>query len=383
MSIDLNEITLEPAISGDSVIKKQSAGAKGLLTREIKIFSSNLSDRKKENLYSELGILLSSGIDIKTSLEIYLKQQKKQKEKKLFGGIYERVIEGESLSDALKETGRFSNYEYYSLKVGEETGRQTEVLSEITRYFSQKIKQKRKLTGAMTYPLIVLLTAVVAVAFMLAFIVPLFEDVFIRFDGDLPAITKKIISLSEFLKANIFKIILAWTAFAFGLIMVKKKNWYRSASSRILLWLPHIGRITRKVYLARFCQTMSLLMTSRMPMIKSVDLVSRMIHFYPFENALQKIQERILHGVSLNEAMREYEIFDSRIVSLTRIAEEVNQLGPVYDRLARQYSEELEHQIGMLSNLLEPVMIILVGVIVAIVLVSMYLPLFQLSTSIL
>ena len=118
-------------------------------------------------------------------------------------------------------------------------------------------------------------------------------------------------------------------------------------------------------------------------MLKSIDLVSRMIHFYPFEKALVNIQDRILHGGNLNEAMRDYKIFDTRIISLTKIAEEVNQLDMVFDRLAKQYSEELEHQIGMLSNLLEPVMIIVVGVIVAVVLVSMYLPLFQLSTSIL
>ncbi|GAI48253.1 unnamed protein product, partial [marine sediment metagenome] len=153
---------------------------------------------------------------------------------------------------AIRETGKFSPYEYYSLGIGEESGRQIDVLNEIAHFYSRRIKQKRQLTGAMTYPLVVLSTAIIVVYFMLSFIVPLFEDVFVRFDGDLPAITKKIISLSEFLKANILTILLVGLGLAGLLFAVKRKNWYRSFSSNLLLRVPQFRGIIRKVYLARF-----------------------------------------------------------------------------------------------------------------------------------
>ena len=107
-----------------------------------------------------------------------------------------------------------------------------------------------------------------------------------------------------------------------------------------------------------------------------------MIGFYPFEQALITIENDVLHGMLLNQSMQQFQVFDKRMLALTRIAEEVNQLDKVYTKLNSQYSEELEHQIGLIGNILEPIMIILVGLLVAIILISMYLPLFQLSTSI-
>ena len=107
-----------------------------------------------------------------------------------------------------------------------------------------------------------------------------------------------------------------------------------------------------------------------------------MIGFYPFEKALEKIDQDILHGKDLHQSMKQFALFDKRMISLIRVAEEVNQLDKIFERLNKQYSEELEHQISIMASLLEPLMIILVGVLVGTILVSMYLPLFQLSSSI-
>jgi type IV pilus assembly protein PilC len=107
-----------------------------------------------------------------------------------------------------------------------------------------------------------------------------------------------------------------------------------------------------------------------------------MIGFYPFEQALNTIESDILHGRLLNQSMAQFPVFDKRMLALTRIAEEVNKLDKVFAKLNTQYSEELEHQIGLIGSVLEPTMIVIVGILVAVILISMYLPLFQLSTSI-
>ena len=127
---------------------------------------------------------------------------------------------------------------------------------------------------------------------------------------------------------------------------------------------------------------MALLLAAKTPMIKALQLVKYMIGFYPFEKALTVMEQDILHGKLLHQSMERFPLFDTRIISLVRVAEEVNQLDIIFNKLNTQYNEELEHQISMLSNLLEPVMIIIVGLLVAVILISMYLPLFQLSSSI-
>jgi type IV pilus assembly protein PilC len=163
---------------------------------------------------------------------------------------------------------------------------------------------------------------------------------------------------------------------------IRKKLWFRKTSTELLLKVPGVGPILNKIFLARFCQSMALLLGSRTPMLKSLQLVRKIIGFYPFEFALNQVETDVLNGKLLYQSMMKFPIFDKRIVALTRVAEEVNQLDKVFAKLNSQYNEELEHQIGLIGNILEPAMIILVGILVAVILVSMYMPLFQISTSI-
>jgi type IV pilus assembly protein PilC len=382
VAIDIKQIG--PSKKANLLPEKGNASKKilDLLNRDIKIFGKGLNDRKKEGFYAELAILLSSGIDIRTSLEIIVEEQTKPVLKEMFGKIYNLVISGLSLSEALYQTGHFTLYEYYSLKIGEESGKIRDVLADLTIYFSKKIKQRRQLTAAFTYPSLVVLTAFIAVFFMLKFIVPMFTEVFKRFQGELPPLTRFIISMSDSFAANAVIFVLIVSAILFATWVFRKKEWFRKGSTAILLKIPVLGMILNKIYLARFCQSMALLLSSRTPMLKSIQLIRNMIGFYPFEQALITIENDVLHGMLLNQSMQQFQVFDKRMLALTRIAEEVNQLDKVYTKLNSQYSEELEHQIGLIGNILEPIMIILVGLLVAIILISMYLPLFQLSTSI-
>jgi type IV pilus assembly protein PilC len=327
-------------------------------------------------------VLLSSGIDIRTALDTVVDEQKSEGDKKLFSGIKAEVIGGESLSDAIYKTGKFSAYEYYSLKIGEESGRMKDVLGDLTSYFSKKMKQRRQLTSALTYPIMVVVTAIFAVGFMLNFIVPMFMDVFKRFNGEMPALTKMVISLSVFLKAYTWLMVLVIAGMVLTMMSIRKKEFFRARVSFLLLKTPLFGDVVKKVYLTRYCQSMALLLGAKTPMIRALQLVKKMIGFYPFEKALEKMESDILHGKLLHQSMAQFSFFDTRIISLVRVAEEVNQLEIIFSKLNTQYNDELEHKIGMLSSLLEPVMIIVVGILVAVILISMYLPLFQLSSTV-
>ncbi|OFX21623.1 MAG: general secretion pathway protein GspF, partial [Bacteroidetes bacterium GWA2_31_9b] len=331
--------------------------------------------------YSELNILLSSGIDVRTAMDIIVSEQTNKREKELFQLLMQRVLDGESLSESMLISGNFTPYEYYSIKIGEESGKMNDVLKDLSIYFTKKIKQKKQFTSALTYPTLVLFTAIGAVLFMMNFIVPMFVDVFKRFKGELPPLTKMVVSISEWFTHYIGIIFLLLAIFIAGLYFLRKKNWYRRVSSSILLKLPLAGVLIHKIYLARFCQSMALLMGAKTPMLKAINLVKNMIDFYPYHQALTIIENDILYGKPLYESMEQFTIFDKRTISLTKVAEEINQLDVVFAKLNEQYSDELEHRIGLLSSLLEPAMIIFVGLLVGVILIAMYMPMFQLGTS--
>ena len=353
-----------------------------ILTKDIQLGKKKLNDRKKEIFYSELGILLISGIDIKSSLEIMVEEQAKHKDKELFLKISNDVISGKSLSESLETSGQFTPYEIYSIKIGEESGRINEVLSELSSFYRKKIKQQRQLVSALSYPVMVFLTALLSVIFMLSFIVPMFTDVFKRFGGKLPALTQWIIECSHFVKSNIIYLVIFIIALIIFYLSVRSKEAFRRYASNITLKVPVLGKVINKIYLARFCHAMGLLIGARTPLLSSIQLVQKMINFYPYETALKTIDNDVLHGKSLFESMSAFTIFEKRVVSLIKVAEETNQLDTIFNKLNNQYSEEVDHQIGMLSNFLEPILIVFVGIMVALILIAMYLPLFQISSSI-
>ncbi len=379
MSLDLKDIKKKNA-------SQQSKGSDlkqvfEFLNKDISFGKKGLKDQKKEQFYSELSILLSSGTDVRTAMDIVVAEQTKKKEKEIFENLMNHILEGVSLSDAMEQSGMFTPYEYFSIKIGEESGKLNNVLKDLTIFFSKKIKQKKQFSSALTYPLLVLVTAIGAVIFMMNFIVPMFVDVFKRFKGDLPALTKAVVKLSNVFSEYLGLVFLIIITITIVLFLVRKKNWYRNFSSKLLLRIPVAGVLVQKIYLARFCQSMALLISSKTPMLRAIQLVKNMITFYPYQEALTTIEKDVLHGKPLHKSMEQFPIFDKRTVSLTKVAEEINQLDTVFNNLNDQYSTELEHRIGMLSSVLEPIMIIFVGLLVGVILIAMYMPMFQLGTS--
>jgi type IV pilus assembly protein PilC len=143
-----------------------------------------------------------------------------------------------------------------------------------------------------------------------------------------------------------------------------------------------MGELTLKVYLERFCRSMNLLIASKTQLVNAIDLVTKMISFYPITTSLEVVKQDIMKGSSLHESLSKYKVYNKRMISLIKVAEEVSQLDVIFEKLAQQYSEEIKHKTGLISSLIEPIMIIFLGLLVAVILVAMYLPLFKLGASI-
>ncbi|RYE25513.1 MAG: type II secretion system F family protein [Sphingobacteriales bacterium] len=352
-----------------------------LMSKDISLGNSQLPDKKKEAFYNELGTLIRSGIDIKTALSLTASSYNNPKDILLFEEIQKEVIAGKSLSESLSNHKKFSQYEFYSIRIGEETGKLGEILGELAKYFKSKISQKRKIVSALTYPLLVLSTSFAAIFFMIRFVVPMFADVFKRFGGKLPYITSIIVSFSDWFDRYIYLFAFLLLAIFISYIAVRKKLWFKRYLSFALLRIPIVGEILKKIYLARFANTMRLLTGTNTPLLQALSMVRQMISFYPIERSLEQIEKEILLGNSLSTALAKHSFYPTKFVQMIKIAEEVNKIEYFFEQLSNQYTEEVEYKTNAISSLMEPLIIIFLGLAVGIVLIAMYLPMFQMSNS--
>ena len=342
-------------------------------------FVNSFGDKKKERFYLDLRVLLVAGVDLKSAIEIIIEEQQKDKEKLIFEAIYNDIIKGKPLADALKNTGKFSDYEYYSIKIGEETNRLNQVLEELMKYYADQSELKKQVISVMTYPLFVFGITIGLVYFMMTSVVPMFADVFKQFGGDLPPLTKKIVYISNNFPFYVLVFSLSVTAIVVLVYTQKNQVWFRKSVSTIALRIPKVGQLIKLVYLARFTQSMQLLLSSKTPLVRSLDLTSKMIKFYPLQMAIIQMAEDIKVGKSLHSGMAQFKIFPNRMLSLIKVGEEVNQLEMILQKLSDQYQEDLKHQTKLIGKLMEPIIILIIGAIVGVILVAMYMPMFNLS----
>ncbi|WDF60796.1 type II secretion system F family protein [Flavobacterium sp. KACC 22758] len=353
-----------------------------LLKKEITLFGDSFNNKKKQAFYLELAVLLKAGVSFKEGLSLIIESLKKSADKDLIQTILNNVVNGMPFSEALRKSKSFTEYEYYSIQIGEETGTTAQVCQELGHFFERKNEQKRIIIAALTYPSIVLSTAVLVVVFMLSYVVPMFQDIFKQNNMELPFLTQLIVKLSVWTKTYGLYFLLAIIIFIFSTQFFKNNHKYKKALHYFLVKVPVLGAFMTKVYLAQFTQAVTLLTTAKVPLLNSIQMVKKMIHFVPLQDALEQVENSILKGNSLSSSLKNTPLFDNRIISLVKVAEETNQTEYVFKQLSEQYNQEVVQQSKVMTTVLEPFIILFVGVLVAVLLVAMYLPMFQLSSAI-
>ncbi|UTW62200.1 type II secretion system F family protein [bacterium SCSIO 12741] len=375
MALNLNEL------ASTSVAPRQVEKSDALPFWKRDLLSSGFGDKVKQRFYSEMHILLTSGLDVKSALEIVLEDFASTKHYPYFDALRKEVIRGKSIAEAQEQSGKFSEYEFYSVRIGEETGELNHVFADLASYYKQKTEQKKKLINALSYPVIVLLTAFGAVFFMLKFIVPLFEDVFQRFGKELPELTQWVLALSDAMGPVALIIGLVVTSIILLNRSLGHQEQFRKFRSHLLMNLPLVGPMVRKTYLLRFCRAMTLLLSSKTPLSEALLLLEKMIRFYPLEQAIQTANKDILQGTPLYKSLEKSSLFDRRTITLLKVGEEVNRLEQIFEQLTEQLNQDMEHRAATLSSVLEPILILFIGSIVAVILIAMYLPMFELSNA--
>ncbi len=351
-----------------------------VLQKEVTLFGKSFGNKKKEDFYSELSVLLKAGINLKEALSLIQENQKKEKLRSFYGEMVDGLVSGKSFFEVLHEKSEFSEYEYFSIKIGEETGTLPRIVDELGKFYTRKNEQRRGLMNALTYPIIILCTAVLVVIFMLRMVVPMFEDIFKQNGVDLPGITKMIIAASNFIRDYGWLVLLGIASLLVLRRTFSNKEWYKTGKDKLMVRIPYIGNFISSVYLAQFTQAVALLTSSKVPMLNSIQLVKKMIDFHPLNEALSKMEKGVLAGNSLHKSMSGNKIFDNKMISLVKVAEETNQTEYIFERLNQQYAVEVQQKSKLLSTLMEPLIIVVIGIFVGVILVSMYLPMFKLSS---
>lgn len=381
--MDIKQLKQQQTNSKPIAAKQKSSVADALTAlgkKDIQLFKS-FGDKYKERFFAETGMLLSSGVDLHTTLQICTdSHSRKDKLTDIYTGILATVSKGDGLAAAMEATGKFNNFDCYSVLIGENTGELSTVFTKLTNYYTKKNAQRRKTLSALSYPLVVLITTVLAVVFMLKFVVPMFASTLLQFGGELPALTKYVIALSDAIGKYL------WVGIAFIITLAvlyrqyKDREGVKRRLAAMMLRLPYMGAVVKKTHLLHFAQAMELLLSARVTLIESIELTRKMTDFYPLAIALDEIRADIIKGSFFYQGVAKQAFFDHTMVTMIKIGEEVNQLDKIFLQLSKQYEAELEQRSNALVTFLEPMMILLLAVVIGVILISMYLPMFKIGS---
>ncbi len=382
MAIRIDDFSVKEAKATQSPSAAPSISKEAWWNRDIQLLRSRFGLKRREAFYAELTVLLSAGLDMQKALRLIENNQKQKQNRAIITNIRNAIIEGASLSAAMQRSGHFSDYEIFSIQIGEESGQLIKVLNELLDFYGKSIKYRQQLMSALAYPIFVIGFAGMVIYFLLHFLVPMFKDVYARFDGELPLITQQIVALSDWVGAYGGYVFLALVLIGLGMYSQRRQPWLRRWTAAVVLRMPIFGGIIRRIYLSRVCQSMYLLMQARIPLLQAVELVAKMVGFYPVERSLQKAAGQILQGKPLHESLSSSRFYPDAFIALLQVGEESGSLDKMFYKLGQQYSTETEQRTATIGSLLEPVLIIFLGVLVGVILVAMYLPLFQMSVGV-
>lgn len=341
---------------------------------------TNLQDSRREALYGELNALLGAGVDFSNAFALLIEAERPGAVKTLLEGLYGRVVEGCSLQCAMSDSGSFPALDCGVVDIGEQTGRLPEALEFLADYYHKRAAQRRMVSSAVSYPIVVLCTAVAVTAFMLTVVVPMFEQVYARMGGELPALTRNVIAF-----AGAFPGYAAMTAAVLLVSAVvyrrhRNDERVRRRVGAIVMGLPFVGGMVRKDNEARICKLLDLLCSAGIPLLAGVEMIAEATEFYPYRRSLSEMARMLERGMSFADTMARYpDLYELRLVALVRVGEQTNRLRQMLRRQGDTLTDELEHAIRRMGTVVEPTLILLVGMLVAVILVSMYLPMFKLG----
>jgi len=346
----------------------------------IPSFGSGVDEKELAIFTRQFSVMIDAGLPLVQCLEILAGQQENKTFQKILNNTRASVEGGATLSASMKQHEKVFDALYYNMvEAGETGGILDTILQRLAQYIEKNVKLKRAVKSAMIYPVAVLSIAAGVIILLLWKVVPIFTTLFNGLGADLPLPTRIVIQLSNFV-GSIYGLIIV--AFFVGAIFALK-FWYgtptgRMALDQVMLKLPVVGIVLRKIAVARFTRTLGTLISSGVPILEGLDITARTSGNAVVERAITQTRKAVEAGRSLVEPLKETDVFPGMVTQMIGVGEQTGAMDAMLSKIADFYEDEVDAAVKDMLTAIEPIMIVFLGVVVGGVVISMYLPLFSL-----
>jgi len=329
----------------------------------------------------QLATMLKSGVPLVMALQIISGGLKNPRMRTVVDKIRAEIEGGSSLHEALEEYPVQFDALYTNLvKAGESAGVLDTILDNIATHKERIESIKGKIRKALYYPAAVIAVAIIVSSILLIYVIPQFEGIFKSFGADLPAFTRMVVNASHFMQEYGIFLLLGLIAFIVGIIMVKKRSErFAHFIDRTSLKIPIVGGILEQAAIARFCRTLAVTFAAGVPLVDALKIVSGATGNRVYDLAASRIREDVAVGHQLQLAMQQVGVFPTMVIQMAAIGEESGSLDEMLIKVAEAYEEEVNNAVDALSSLLEPLIIVFVGIVVGTMVIAMYLPIFKMA----
>lgn len=330
----------------------------------------------------QMATMMRAGVPLVQSFDIVADGVDKPKLGTLIRDIRNDVSAGNSFASAIRKHPLYFDELFCNLvDSGENSGALETMLDRIATYKEKTESLKAKVKKAMTYPIAVLVVAVIVSGILLIKVVPQFESVFAGFGAELPAFTQMVIRLSEFTQAYWWAILLGVAAVIYGFTIIRRRSQkLRDYLDRLALKTPVVGSIIEKSSVARYARTLSTTFAAGVPLVDALTSVAGATGNSVYSNAVNQVKDDVSTGQQLNFSMRNTGVFPNMVIQMVAIGEEAGALDDMLDKSASYYEEQVDNAVDNLTALMEPFIMAVLGVLVGGLIIAMYLPIFQLGS---
>jgi len=349
--------------------KRKAARGKKITQKDIAYFTRQLST------------MLKAGIPLLQSIDIIARGHANPNFTQLLSDIRLDIESGSSMATAFRRHPRYFDDLYCNLiDAGEQGGILDSLLERLSLYMEKTIALKSQIKSAMIYPIAVLTVAFAVTVILMLFVIPAFKGVFSSFGANLPAPTMVVIAISDFFVAYWYIMIgVPVASISFYLRALKKSEKVQRATDRLILKLPIFGSLFRKAVIARWTRTLATMFAAGTPLVESMESVAGAAGNWIYYDATKEIEQSVRIGTSLTNAMQATHVFDNMVLQMTQIGEESGALDNMLLKVAEFYEREVDDAVAAISSLIEPLIIVVLGVLIGGMVVAMYLPIFKLG----
>lgn len=373
-------------------IAKADLRKQGIITNKVVKKRKPFFDKKNKKITAgditifsrQLATMIESGIPLVTSFDIVAKGQTNNRLRTLIETIKSDIETGLTLSESLIKHPAYFNELFCNLvDAGEKSGSLDTMLDKVATYKEKIETIKKKIKKALTYPIAVMVVALIVTAGLLIFVVPQFESLFKGFGADLPALTQAVVNMSKFFQAYWYLIFGSLGAALYAFIYAKNHSLnFAQSIDRSLLKFPVIGPILEKAAIARFTRTLSITFAAGLPLVEALKSVAGATGNIIYAKATDRIRDEVSTGQQMNAAMENTHLFPNMVIQMVAIGEESGALEKMLSKVADFYEEEVDNAVDALSSLLEPIIMSILGILVGGLVIAMYLPIFKLGQAV-